>query len=46
MLPSKALVALARDGPELQVVVVAGKVDDVGLAVDADLGDDGVEKGV
>ena len=40
---AQALVALAGDGPELRVVVVAGELDEVLLAVDVDLGDDGLQ---
>src|SRR4051812_21771150 len=39
---AQALVALAGDRPELGVVVVAGELDEVLLAVDVDLGDDGL----
>ena len=38
-----ALVTLARHGPELLVVVVAGVLDEVSLPVDVDLGDDGLQ---
>ena len=38
-----ALVTLARHGPELLVVVVAAELDEVRLAVDVDLGDDGLQ---
>ena len=41
--PLQALVTLAGDGPELGVVVVAGELDQVLLAVDVDLGDDGLQ---
>ena len=36
----ETFVALARSRPELPVVVVAGELDEVLLAVDVDLGDD------
>ena len=39
----QTLVALAGDRPELLVVVVAGELDQVLLAVDVDLGDDGLD---
>ena len=39
----KSLVTLAGDGPELGVVVVAGELDEVLLAIDVDLGDDGLQ---
>src|SRR3954453_13966384 len=41
--PAQALVALAGDGPELRVVVVARELDEVRFAVDGDLGDDGLQ---
>ena len=38
-----ALVAFARHGPELLVVVVAGELDEVSRPVDVGLGDDGLQ---
>jgi hypothetical protein len=38
-----ALVTLARHGPELLVVVVAGELDEVLLPIDVDLRDDGLQ---
>jgi hypothetical protein len=38
-----ALVAFARHRPELLVVVIAGELDEVLLAVNVDLGNDGLE---
>ena len=39
----QALVAFAGDGPELGVVVVARELDEVLLAINVDLGDDGLQ---
>ena len=41
--PVQALVALTGDGPELGVVVVARELDEVLLAINVDLGDDGLQ---
>ena len=39
----KSLVTLTRNGPELGVVVVAGELDEMLLAIHVDLGDDGLQ---
>ena len=41
--PVDALVTLARHGPELLVVVVAGELDEVSPTVEVDLGDDALQ---